>query len=1077
MTNTSHLQVEPDFYTSRKVCEENTYKQTPQTNPRYKNFTQTHFTAGDEEQFREYMNNQNLSLLLNDIDLKNNIFGDHNISIWHKFGNIEADSIINTFRYIFNKFKKGVYIKIVNNKLKVFLPFSKSSYINEWSKQIKINTTKYKSLEEFLSFIYKQENRKFNPKRINKNISEWFGNNSLVRFEYPVSEGEKTISLVKVMFEELCKHREIPDISFFYNRRDFPLITIDETEPYNHIWGTKKLKLLSHNYLKYCTVFSGSSSERYADLLLPTWDDWARVESFENKWYKGTCKNYDFNFSSDWANKKPTAVFRGSTTGTGFNIETNMRLKAAMLSNNNEKDKDGVPYLDVGITKWNLRPRKHEQSEYIDTIDISKLPFGLTEYLSPEEQSKYKYILNIDGHVSAYRLSLELSMNSVVLLVDSEWKLWFSNKLIPYEHYVPIKADLSNLITQIKWCKENDEKCEKISKNAKQFYQKYLCKSGIFDYLQKILIDVKKHNGDYLYNSISPSEIILINEYKELNYDYPSIQDKLVIKDLGILNRNYSNLLAIEWLIRKMIKENTFTRNLENIGLLFENKLGKVYHKKLLNYNFAVKSTSNKQKIKEHIHETFVGTKITNILSKFVPNFVYIFGLYKQDENYNVVTEKIEGETLFNYLKGDSFNFRQFLYILLQILLALQLSQNKYGFIHYDLTPWNIIIKSLSESIDTTYILNYNLVYQINSDCIPVLIDFGKTHVIYDNINHGLVKLCKVSSCQDFLTLLLNSIDLILTHQHLSKTDLTDLFILSNFITNTKYKTSKFMNIHELKTFCRINKKYNSLLEDDKVDLENLQPLDLIHYILDNFKKYNFGVNILNSFKIENNEENPVQIYKSFYLDSDYDKAISCINLAQEILDNSPPPSSNNIFNIYIFDHISSSINNLLYKSKVLLNDNSKLVPTDNSLIDKLREKYRFKEDYKLEELKNIKETQTELYKGEIFLKPRVIIDLLSKNINTNNYISYREILIYVYLIKNKPYQIEQMYKMNSIKKILNLNPLNHIRYTSSLKTIRFLSKNIYQKDLEWLTNQLQDIEVIPSFCREYIEIYNKLLE
>ena len=98
-----------------------------------------------------------------------------------------------------------------------------------------------------------------------------------------MSEGEKTISLIKVMFDELCKNRKVPDISFFYNRRDFTLLTNDETEPYNHIWGTKKLKLLSHNYLKFCTIFSGCSSERYADLLLPTWDDWARVESIENK--------------------------------------------------------------------------------------------------------------------------------------------------------------------------------------------------------------------------------------------------------------------------------------------------------------------------------------------------------------------------------------------------------------------------------------------------------------------------------------------------------------------------------------------------------------------------------------------------------------------------------------------------------------------------------------------------------------------------------------------------------------------------------------------------------------------------
>ena len=35
-----------------------------------------------------------------------------------------------------------------------------------------------------------------------------------------------------------------------------------------------------------------------------------------------------------------------------------------------------------------------------------------------EKQHQHKYILNIDGHVKAFRLGNELRMGSVVLLVD-----------------------------------------------------------------------------------------------------------------------------------------------------------------------------------------------------------------------------------------------------------------------------------------------------------------------------------------------------------------------------------------------------------------------------------------------------------------------------------------------------------------------------------------------------------------------------------------------------------------------------------------------------------------------------------
>ena len=108
---------------------------------------------------------------------------------------------------------------------------------------------------DFIKKIYEMEGRQnFNPRKINGNLDEWYGNNCLVRYEYPISEGESSVSLVKVLFEELCKNRKVPDIEFFYNRRDFPIITKDETEPYNNIWGnnnTISIFIIIQNILQY----------------------------------------------------------------------------------------------------------------------------------------------------------------------------------------------------------------------------------------------------------------------------------------------------------------------------------------------------------------------------------------------------------------------------------------------------------------------------------------------------------------------------------------------------------------------------------------------------------------------------------------------------------------------------------------------------------------------------------------------------------------------------------------------------------------------------------------------------------
>ena len=212
-----------------------------------------------------------------------------------------------------------------------------------------------------------------------------------------------------------------------------------------------------------------TGSKYNADITLPTWEEWSRVINIESdSYFPKPIKSFKHTFKHIWENKKNTAVFRGASTGKGINVNTNMRLKLAEISH----ELNDLDTLNAGITSWNSRPRLVNKKDklYLETIDIEKLPFGLVKYMSPEEQSEFKYIINIDGHSKAYRLSLELSMGSTILLVESDYTLWFMKFLKPYEHYVPVNKDLSNLIEQINWCKEHDDLCKKIAANALEFY-------------------------------------------------------------------------------------------------------------------------------------------------------------------------------------------------------------------------------------------------------------------------------------------------------------------------------------------------------------------------------------------------------------------------------------------------------------------------------------------------------------------------------------------------------------------------------------------------------------------------------
>ena len=506
--------IKSNSYHSSEECLKNSYKYGKefQTNPRFNKFDQTYFYSGDFKDIHKYGLLPLRYFYSNDDNKNDEISNKKNTTIFKLYKKIDYISVSNTFDYMFNKFKKGIFVIINNNKLVVFLPFSNAFYKNNWLKQTyfsqedkkllenpNIEKIKYKLNKNIIDFMKKHNIKN----KINFNREKWYANNCILRNEYPPYEGELNINVIKDMLETLLIERNIPNVEFFLNDRDFPILKKDYTEPYNHLFDSDHIKIeKKYQFKKLCPIFSKSITDKYADILMPTNDDWIMAS---NKYFTSSCsdtyhkKSWD-KINTIWKTKKSICVFRGSATGCGITLDTNMRLKAADLSI------DYPDLLDASITDWKGRMKKYKDMP-IDIIDPSQFRFKLaSQEMNNISKSNYKYILNIDGYVSAFRLSSELSMNSVVLLVNSDYKLWFSDMLEPYIHYVPVNKDLNDLITQIEWCKKNDKKCEEIASNAVLFHSKYLSKDGILDYMQnklsiihsnknfKNLLDVKKNN-------------------------------------------------------------------------------------------------------------------------------------------------------------------------------------------------------------------------------------------------------------------------------------------------------------------------------------------------------------------------------------------------------------------------------------------------------------------------------------------------------------------------------------------------------------------------------------------------------
>ena len=506
------------YYTcanSRNIADKKRLNAKLKSNPRYAHFNHVHFTAGDTEQFEWYRDlpsstahgvPSTLSESLRSStahgvpstlsESRRSSTGEQwSAPLCSVYKPYSRRDVSNTFKYLFHKFKKGIYVKIRNGALETFLPFSNTTYVNEFAHLLKVSG----SLQ---GFFRRCNGRHFKVGGYLMDPSRWYANNCLLRFENPLQENDTNVCVLRDMLNELVRTHCIPDIDFFVNKRDFPVLNKGKWEPYNHIWGSEKHPLVSHVYDNYIPIFSCSVPEHFSDVLWPCWDDWIRVRSAEDIFFSRSNNDYSHTTAHgvprptadhrlhEWKNKKAMAVWRGSSTGSGTTPQTNTRVKLVHLAT--EEQLCGNLCIDAEITKWNNRPRKLETER---CIQVPQWDAIRGKRLTWNQMKRYKYRIHIAGHGAAYRLGAELGSGCTLLIVDSPYKLWFQHHLKPGVHYVAVQADLSDLVEKIKWLQQNDTEAFCIARNALNFYNEFLNKKGILNFMANTLKKLSSRIG------------------------------------------------------------------------------------------------------------------------------------------------------------------------------------------------------------------------------------------------------------------------------------------------------------------------------------------------------------------------------------------------------------------------------------------------------------------------------------------------------------------------------------------------------------------------------------------------------
>lgn len=733
-----------------------------QTNPRYRGFNQIIYTAGDEEQF-----NQNIDKVNYD-DTPGGDTVDYNLPSYVKekidlLSINDQRSVNRTFRYIFHELKKGIYVSIQNGKIETFLPFSKHNYFNRWG-----DLLDSKLSERVIKSSQIQSGRVYNKRKVNQDKRQWVANGPLVRFEYPPNEGDSNVTIMKDMLETLCSSRDVPNIRFFINRRDFPQLRKDGNCPsFPELFNNPIV-----NPEGMCPILSMCSSDNTLDIPFVTWDEWARIsylkerKCFTSVYAYRNPTVYSKIIHIPWVTKKDKVVFRGSSTGPQIDLMDNPRIIGALMSDER---------LDIGITSLNLRPRVRQENNKMEltTMDISQVTIPIKEYINTTTQSMYRYILSIPGHVCGFRLAQELSYGSVILLVECEHSMWFQSLLKEGVHYISIKPDLSNLIEKLDWCQQNEDLCGEIASNALEFFNTYLSEDAVLDFMQSTLYGIKEKIGNYQYNPKSALEI------------------------LESLEKQNSKLINI----------------IDDGEIVSQSKTTTI---KKTGYCITKSVTDNK--VKELYHESFIAQ---NAL-RDIPQFPKFYGIHENRSKW----EYVEGKSLFEYLNQENFSIPTFLNITRQVFGLLQIAWEKSRFNHRDLMPWNIIITDKEDKC--VYTTKRGEV--VSNGKIIYITDFGKSYANIDGIHSGRIRPFEPMPGLDIIMYILSCCEVILKIRRHNKY-LRVVFDFMNYITKTSYRPAVFQTVNEIREFIKKERKYTELLYSDKDGLEYREPIEFLKYL------------------------------------------------------------------------------------------------------------------------------------------------------------------------------------------------------------------------------------------------------
>jgi hypothetical protein len=144
----------------------------------------------------------------------------------------------------------------------------------------------------------------------------------------------------------------------------------------------------------------------------------------------------------DWDAAEASLFWRGGSTGIPFDADFMWHMPRPALG----RLARGEAGLDVGMTTSDGVSREMEE------LGIREL-VRFAESVPSHAFSRFKYHIHVDGNTASWGLSRKLHIGALLLWQRSPvtFREYYYELLRPWEHYVPLEPDLSNLLQVRDW--------------------------------------------------------------------------------------------------------------------------------------------------------------------------------------------------------------------------------------------------------------------------------------------------------------------------------------------------------------------------------------------------------------------------------------------------------------------------------------------------------------------------------------------------------------------------------------------------------------------------------------------------